>query len=141
MTHRPEAPATVETQVPVAVLWEGVLLAPVVGILDSYRAQQLMDAVLEGAVAHRSRVVVIDVLGVEAMDTAVANHLIQITQAIRLLGARCIVSGISPTVAQTIVHLGIDLAGVHTTSTLARAVATAFEWIGARVVIDDAAAA
>ncbi len=136
MTHRPDQPVAVDMQIPVAVLWEGILLAPVVGILDSYRAQQLMDSILEQTVAHRARVVVIDVLGVEAMDTAVANHLIQITQAVRLLGAACIVSGISPTVAQTIVHLGIDLHGVHTTSTLARAVATAFEWVGVRVVAD-----
>ncbi|RMG46583.1 MAG: STAS domain-containing protein [Acidobacteria bacterium] len=120
-------------RVPVSVVWDGILMVSVFGILDSARAQELMDSMLSMIQRTQARVIILDIIGVTAMDTAVANHVIQITRATQLMGCECIVSGISPAVAQTMVHLGIDLGEVKTVATMAAALETAFGRLGLEV--------
>lgn len=115
---------------PAIKLWEGMVILPVVGVVDSMRAQQMMDTMLAKIVETSARVIILDIQGVAALDTAVANHLIKITKATHLMGCQCIISGISPAVAQTIVHLGIDMSLIHTNSTLSDALAEAFRIVG-----------
>jgi len=134
MTEDPLAPAADEIATPVSILWDGILMVPVFGVLDSMRAQVLMDTMLAKIVETRARVIILDILGVEAVDTAVANHIIQITRATALMGCECVVSGISPAVAQSIVHLGIDLGQITTRSTLADALGYAFAETGRQVI-------
>ena len=118
---------------PAIKLWEGVVILPVVGVVDSMRAQQMMDIMLAKIVETSARVIILDIQGVAALDTAVANHLMKITKATHLMGCHCIISGISPAVAQTIVHLGIDMSAIHTNSTLGDALAEAFRVLGLEV--------
>lgn len=115
-----------EISTPAIQLWEGILVLPVVGVVDSMRAQQMMDAILKKIMETTSRIIILDIQGVAAVDTAVANHLIKITKATRLMGCQCIISGISPAVAQTLVQLGINLDDVSTNATLRDALADAF---------------
>lgn len=118
---------------PAIKLWDGMVILPVVGVVDSMRAQQMMDTMLAKIVETSARVIILDIQGVAALDTAVANHLIKITKATHLMGCQCIISGISPAVAQTIVHLGIDMSLIHTNSTLSDALAEAFRIMGLEV--------
>lgn len=118
-----------EISTPAIKLWDGIVVLPVVGIVDSARAQQMMDAILLKITETSSRVIILDIQGVAAVDTAVANHLIKIIRATRLMGNQCIISGISPAVAQTIVNLGIDMTGILTNCTLKDALADAFKLI------------
>ncbi len=118
-----------EISTPAIKLWDGIVVLPVVGIVDSARAQQMMDAILLKITETSSRVIILDIQGVAAVDTAVANHLIKIIRATRLMGNQCIISGISPAVAQTIVNLGIDMTGILTNCTLKDALADAFRLI------------
>lgn len=122
-----------EISTPAIKLWEGVVVLPVVGIIDSSRAQQMMETMLSKIVATSAKVIIMDISGVAAVDTAVANHLIKITKATSLMGCQCIVSGVSPAVAQTIVQLGIDMSGIETNSTLSDALAQAFNIINLEV--------
>ena len=115
-----------EISTPAIKLWEGIVVLPVVGVVDSMRAQQMMDAMLLKIAETGSKFIILDIQGVAAVDTAVANHLIKITKATRLMGCQCIISGISPAVAQTLIHLGIDMSDVKTNSTLSDALADAF---------------
>lgn len=115
-----------EISTPVIKLWEGILILPVVGVIDSLRAQQMMEAMLQKIMETASRIIILDIQGVAAVDSAVANHVIKIAKATRLMGCQCIISGISPAVAQTLVQLGIDLGTVATESTLQSALALAF---------------
>lgn len=110
--------AMLEMSTPVAKIWDGVLFAPVVGIVDSRRSRDIMDKALTSIVDNRAHTLMLDIAGVGVVDTAVANHLIKIAQAAVLMGCKTIVSGISPAIAQTITELGIDLGSVHTTSTI-----------------------
>lgn len=119
--------AIAEMSTPAIKLWEGVVVLPVVGIVDSSRAQQMMEAMLSRIAETSAKVIIMDIQGVAAVDTAVANHLIKITRATRLMGCQCIISGISPMVAQTLVQLGINLDNVHTNTTLRDALRDAFE--------------
>jgi rsbT co-antagonist protein RsbR len=119
---------------PAIKLWEGMVILPVVGVVDSMRAQQMMDSMLAKIVETSARVIILDIQGVAALDTAVANHLIKITKATHLMGCQCIISGISPAVAQTVVHLGIDMSSIHTNSTLSDALAEAFRIMGLEVI-------
>ena len=119
---------------PVNVLWEGILLIPISGTIDSKRAQEIMETILKKIIETKSKSVIMDVLGVVTVDSAVANHLIKITKATKLLGARCIVSGIVPEIAQTMVALGIDLGEVETRADIADALDLAFEVAGLEVV-------
>ena len=122
-----------ELSTPVSVIWDEILMLPIVGIVDSKRAQEIMDAMLSKVSQAAARVIILDISGVSVIDTAVANHFIQMTKATRLMGCECVVSGVSPTIAQTIVALGIDLSAIVTRSTLKDALVYAFKATGATV--------
>ncbi|RYX89230.1 MAG: STAS domain-containing protein [Comamonadaceae bacterium] len=119
-----------ELSTPVIKLWDGVLAVPMIGTLDSNRTQLVMEALLQRIVETESGLAIIDITGVPTVDTLVAQHLLKTVTAIRLMGADCIISGIRPQIAQTIVHLGIDLQGVTTKATLADALALALKRTG-----------
>lgn len=119
-----------ELSTPVIKLWEGVLAVPMIGTLDSNRTQLVMEALLQRIVETESTIAIIDITGVPTVDTLVAQHLLKTVTAIRLMGADAIISGIRPQIAQTIVHLGIDLVGVTSKSTLAGALAVALKRTG-----------
>jgi len=110
-----------ELSTPVVELWHGVLALPLIGTLDSARTQIVMENLLEAIVARSSDLAIIDITGVPTVDTLVAQHLLKTVAAARLMGADCIISGIRPQIAQTIIHLGVDLSGVLTKATLADA--------------------
>ena len=107
-----------ELSTPVIQIWEGILALPLVGAIDSQRTLQIMESLLDRIVKTQSSVVILDITGVPVVDTQVANHLIKTMQAARLLGARSILVGISPQIAQTLVHLGVDLSTITTGATL-----------------------
>ncbi|MEJ7931678.1 STAS domain-containing protein [Ramlibacter sp. AN1015] len=119
-----------ELSTPVIKLWEGVLAVPMIGTLDSGRTQVVMETLLERIVESGSTLAIIDITGVPTVDTLVAQHLLKTVSAIRLMGAECIISGIRPQIAQTIVHLGIDLQGIATKASLADALALALHQRG-----------
>jgi rsbT co-antagonist protein RsbR len=123
-----------ELETPVIQVWEGILALPVVGGLDTARAQDMTEALLEKIVQTGSEVVLIDITGVPVVDTAVAKHLLETVSAARLLGAEVLIVGLSSRVAMTLVHLGIDLGGVTTRTTLARGLQLAFARLGLEVV-------
>jgi rsbT co-antagonist protein RsbR len=110
--------ALLEMSTPVTKIWDGVLFAPIVGIVDSKRSYDIMNKALSSIVDHRARTLMLDIGGVAMVDTAVANHLIKIAKAAVLMGCKTIISGISPAIAQTITELGIDLGSIQTTSTI-----------------------
>ena len=110
-----------ELSTPVVTLWDGVLALPLIGTLDSARTQVVMESLLEKIVETGASIAIIDITGVPTVDTLVAQHLLKTVAAARLMGADCIISGIRPQIAQTIVHLGVDLADVTTKATLADA--------------------
>ena len=116
-----------ELSTPVVKLWDGILALPMIGTLDSSRTQVVMEALLQRIVETGSQMAIIDITGVPLVDTLVAQHLLKTVTAARLMGAECIISGIRPQIAQTIVHLGVDLAGVTTKATLADALAVAMK--------------
>jgi len=122
-----------ELSTPVVKLWDGVLAVPMIGVLDSGRTQMVMEALLQRIVETGSGIAIIDITGVPTVDTLVAQHLLKTVTAIRLMGADCIISGIRPQIAQTIVHLGIDLQGVQTKASLADALALALKQTGWRI--------
>ncbi|EMR01494.1 STAS domain-containing protein [Cesiribacter andamanensis] len=115
-----------EISTPVIRVWEGILALPIIGTLDSERTQIIMENLLQEIVNTSSNIAILDISGVPTVDTLVAQHLIKTVSAARLMGAECIISGIRPEIAQTIVHLGIDLLGVQTKASLAAALQTAF---------------
>ncbi len=122
-----------ELSTPVVKLWEGVVALPMIGTLDSARTQVVMESLLQRIVDTGSEIAIIDITGVPTVDTLVAQHLLKTVTAIRLMGADCIISGIRPQIAQTIVHLGVELEGVTTKATLADALALAFKRAGLSV--------
>ena len=117
-----------ELSTPVLPLRAGLLLLPVIGVIDSHRARQLTEQLLEGIRTHRAKAVVIDLTGVPAVDSAVANHLLQTVRAAKLLGAHAVITGISTENAQTLTRIGVDLSGLVTTSDLQSGVDEA-EWL------------
>jgi rsbT co-antagonist protein RsbR len=119
-----------ELSTPVVKLWDGVLAVPMIGTLDSSRTQLVMESLLERIVETGSELAIIDITGVPTVDTLVAQHLLKTVAAIRLMGADCIISGVRPQIAQTIVHLGIDLQGIVTKASLADALALALKKVG-----------
>jgi rsbT co-antagonist protein RsbR len=119
-----------ELSTPVVKLWDGILALPIIGTLDSARTQVVMETLLENIVKTNSRVAIIDITGVPTVDTVVAQHLLKTVTAARLMGADCIISGVRPQIAQTIVHLGINLLDVTTKATLADAFAVALDRTG-----------
>lgn len=110
--------ALLEMSTPVTPIWEGILLLPLVGVIDSQRTQEIMDKTLNEISKTGAKVFVLDISGVGAMDTAVANQLIKITRATHLMGCETIISGVSPTIARTIVELGVNVGEVRTTASL-----------------------
>ncbi len=107
-----------ELSSPVSKVWDNILILPVIGTLDSQRTQVMMENLLQKIVETGCTISILDITGVPTVDTQVANHLLKTVTAARLLGAECIISGISPAIAQTIVHLGIDLSTIRTKATL-----------------------
>jgi rsbT co-antagonist protein RsbR len=123
-----------ELSTPVVKLWDGVLALPIIGTLDSARTQVVMENLLQAVVSTNSRFAIIDITGVPTVDTLVAQHLLKTITAARLMGAECIISGVRPQIAQTIVHLGINLEDVMTKANLADAFALALQMSGRTVV-------
>ncbi|GAA3953029.1 STAS domain-containing protein [Allohahella marinimesophila] len=122
-----------ELSTPVVQLWDGILALPLIGTLDSARTQVVMESLLEKIVETGSEIAIIDITGVPTVDTLVAQHLLKTIAAARLMGADCIISGIRPQIAQTIVHLGVNLEDVITKSTLADAFIIAMKRTGASI--------
>ncbi|MDP9011867.1 MAG: STAS domain-containing protein [Pseudomonadota bacterium] len=119
-----------ELSTPVVKLWDGILAVPMIGTLDSARTQTVMESLLQKIVDTESQIAIIDITGVPTVDTLVAQHLLKTVTALRLMGADCIISGVRPQIAQTIVHLGLDLQGVTTKANLADALALALRRSG-----------
>jgi len=122
-----------ELSTPVVKLWEGILALPLIGTLDSARTQVVTETLLQALVETGSTIAIIDITGVPTVDTRVAQHLIQTVSAARLMGADCLISGIRPQIAQTIVHLGVSLPDVVTKATLADAFVAALDRLGRHV--------
>jgi rsbT co-antagonist protein RsbR len=123
-----------ELSTPVVKLWDGILALPMIGTLDSARTQIVMESLLQKIVETESQIAIIDITGVPTVDTLVAQHLLKTVTALRLMGADCIISGVRPQIAQTIVHLGVDLQGVTTKANLADALALALKRTGVSFV-------
>jgi rsbT co-antagonist protein RsbR len=123
----------IELSTPVVQLWDGVVAVPLIGTLDSERTQVVMESLLEQIVNTNSTMAIIDITGVPTVDTLVAQHLLKTVAAARLMGADCVISGIRPQIAQTIVHLGLTLSEVTTKATMADAIAYALDLRGLRI--------
>jgi rsbT co-antagonist protein RsbR len=122
-----------ELSTPVVTLWNGILALPLIGTLDSARTQIVMESLLQRIVESGASIAILDITGVPTVDTLVAQHLLKTVAAARLMGADCIISGIRPQIAQTIVHLGVDLSAVTTKASLADAFTIALKRVGARI--------
>lgn len=120
--------------VPVVQVWEGIVLVPLIGMLDSQRTQQLMERVLNRVTETSSPVAILDITGVPSIDTQTAQHLVETVAAVRLLGADVILTGVRPAIAQTLVHLGIDLSSVATRSSLSAGLRMALQKLELKVV-------
>jgi rsbT co-antagonist protein RsbR len=129
-----------ELQTPVIQVWEGILALPIVGTVDTARAQDMTEALLERIVATGSEIVLLDITGVPVVDTAVARHLLETVTAARLLGADVLIVGLSSRTAMTLVQLGIDLSHVTTRATLAKGLEFAFRRLGLTVVTQNGGA-
>jgi len=123
-----------ELSTPILQFRTGLLILPIIGIIDSQRARQLTEQLLRTIRANRAKVVVIDITGVPAVDSKVANHILQTVEAVRLMGARAIITGLSPKIAQTVVAIGVDLSRVVTMSELQSGIEEADRIMGYRVV-------
>lgn len=128
------ANAIMELSTPVVQVWPGVVVAPIIGILDTQRTQQIMERLLKHIVDTRSRVALLDITGVPTIDTANAQHLIDTVKAVKLLGSHVVITGVRPSIAQTLVHLGIDLSDIICRSSLADGLHIAFEMQGLKVI-------
>lgn len=122
-----------ELSTPVVELWDKVLTLPLIGTLDSLRAQEVMESLLQAIVDRQAEVVIIDITGVKTVDTQVAQHLLRTAAAVRLMGAQCLVSGISPKIAQTMVQLGVDVGEVRTRSSIRNALTDALTAVGVEI--------
>jgi len=123
-----------ELQTPVIEVWEGILALPIVGSVDTARAQDMNERLLDRIVQTRSEIVILDITAVPVVDTAVAKHLLETVASAKLLGAEVLIVGLSSRTAMTLVHLGLDLGGVITRTTLAKGLELAFERLGLKVV-------
>jgi rsbT co-antagonist protein RsbR len=112
-----------ELSTPVIEVGDGVLCLPIVGVMDTTRSAEMTETLLRAVVDKRARCAIIDVTGIQVMDTGTVDHFLRMTKAVRLLGSECVVTGISPSIAQTIVHMGVDLSDVHTHGSLRDALA------------------
>jgi PAS domain S-box-containing protein len=122
-----QAKQLVEASTPIIEVWEGVLAAPLIGNLDTERTQRFMERLLKEIVDSESEVALIDITGVPDVDTRTAQHLIETVEAVKLLGAEVVLTGVSPSIAQSVVHLGIDLSDITTKTTLAEGLKHVFE--------------
>lgn len=113
MIERQQA-AIRELSTPIMEVWDGILCLPIVGIMDTGRSADMTDALLRAVVSTRARCAIIDITGIEVMDTGTADHFIRMAKSVRLLGADCVLTGMNPQIAQTVVHMGVDMAGVVT---------------------------
>ncbi len=123
-----------ELSAPLIPVFEGISVMPLIGTIDTERAKLIMENLLSGVIEHRSQVVLIDITGVPVVDTMVAHHIIQASEAVRLVGAKCILVGIRPEIAQTIVNLGIDLGKFPTKSSLKKGIESALEMTSRQIV-------
>ncbi|UII57801.1 STAS domain-containing protein [Cytobacillus spongiae] len=123
-----------ELSAPLIPVFEGITVMPLVGTIDTERAKQIMENLLNGVVKHRSEVVLIDITGVPVVDTMVAHHIIQAADAVRLVGAKCMLVGIRPEIAQTIVNLGINLNQITTRNTLKKGIEDALELMSRKII-------
>jgi rsbT co-antagonist protein RsbR len=126
-----------ELSTPVIRVYARILLLPLIGTVDSHRAEQIMEALLVRVVEEQARVVIIDIAGVGVVDTRVADYLLKTTEAVRLLGAETILTGISPQVARTIVQLGVNISPMHTRSRLADGIEVALRLIGREITVKE----
>ncbi|MCQ8781495.1 STAS domain-containing protein [Mangrovibrevibacter kandeliae] len=122
-----------EVSAPVVKIWDRIVTVPLLGTVDSFRAQTVMENLLQAIVEREAEVAIIDITGVSTVDTMVAQHLLKTAAAVRLMGAECVISGISPKIAQTIVHLGVDLPNVVTRGDLQSGLSYAFERLGVKI--------
>jgi rsbT co-antagonist protein RsbR len=129
-----QSKSLVSMSTPVTQIWSGLLLLPLVGLIDSRRAQEIMDNTLKMISERGAQCFILDISGVAVVDTAVANHLIKITKATNLMGCECIISGLSPAIAQTMVELGIDVGNVRTTANLKAAIEIGFSKLNMKIV-------
>jgi rsbT co-antagonist protein RsbR len=132
---RRQSEEMLELSTPVIQLWDGILAMPLIGTLDSSRTQVVMEALLAQIVATRSPIAILDITGVPTVDTLTAQHLLKTVAATRLMGAECIISGIRPQIAQTIVHLGVSLGDIITKASLADAFRIALKKLGHSIVV------
>jgi rsbT co-antagonist protein RsbR len=132
-----QSKSLMEMSTPVTQIWDSILLLPVVGIVDSKRAQDIMNAVLSAINRTQCRIFILDISGVAVVDTAVANHLIKITKATRLMGCESTISGISPAIAQTMIELGIDVGTIKTTANMMDALNDSFRRLNFRIYKDN----
>jgi rsbT co-antagonist protein RsbR len=123
-----------ELQTPVVQVWDGILALPIVGALDTVRSQEMTETLLQRIVDTGSEIVILDITGVPIVDSAVAKHLLETVQAARLLGAEVLIVGLTTRIAMTLVHLGLDLGGVTTRTTMAKGLELAFSRLGLEVV-------
>ncbi|TXC81871.1 STAS domain-containing protein [Metabacillus litoralis] len=123
-----------ELSAPLIPVFENITVMPLVGTIDTERAKRIMENLLQGVVKHRAEVVLIDITGVPVVDTMVAHHIIQASEAVRLVGAKCLLVGIRPEIAQTIVNLGIDLSQVITKNSLQKGIESALEMTNRQIV-------
>ena len=136
---REQQESLLELSTPVVELWDGVLAVPLIGALDSNRTQIVMESLLQKIVETESDLAIIDITGVPTVDTMVAQHLLKTITAAKLMGAKCIISGIRPQIAATIVHLGVELGEVVTKASLADAFKLALKQLGVRITHVDKA--
>lgn len=118
---------------PVMRLWDNILLLPIIGLLDSKRVQLIMEAALQNILDYQARFIILDIQGVPAIDSAVANYLIKVTKATKLMGCNCIVTGMSPQISQALVNLGIELGDIMTQSNLKDGVSTSLKQMGLKL--------
>ena len=128
-----QADSMMAMSTPVTEIWDGILFLPVVGLIDSHRAREIMDGTLAKIAATQAQFFILDISGVGVVDTAVANNLFRITRATKLMGCESIISGVSPAIAQTIVDLGIDVGRIRTTATMRDALALSFTRVGVEI--------
>lgn len=134
---RAQSQEILELSTPVIQIWKGVVVAPLIGTLDSQRTQHFMERFLSSIVETQSRVALVDITGVPTIDTQTAQHLIEAITASRLLGTQAILTGVSPSIAQTLVHLGIDLAKIETHSSLANGLKLALNILGIQMTAEN----
>jgi rsbT co-antagonist protein RsbR len=131
---REQQKAILELSTPVVEMWDGIITLPLIGVIDSSRAKQIMESLLEAIIKTQAGIAIIDITGVPLVDTEVADRLIRAIKAAGLLGTKCIMVGIKPDIAQSMVHLGVDLSGVATFSTLQAGIEAAFKEVNLEVI-------